>query len=176
VLADSPGAEGQLDVILIGTGSEVSLCLAAYEKLVAEGVKARVVSLPSWELFEHQSQEYKDSVIPESEGAHCRLNRRQSSVGSAMQQHRSDCRHEFFGASAPLKELTKFGFTVEAVVEAAKERLVRLAKSVRQTLVVVDAAAIQVDGKEKGRKLKFVAGRPLIAAKNARRTEGATYE
>src|SRR6185436_5828464 len=52
------------EVILIGTGSEVSLCVEAYEKLTAEGVKARVVSLPSWDLFEKQSREYRDSVLP----------------------------------------------------------------------------------------------------------------
>ena len=61
VLAD---AQGKPDVLLIATGSEVSLCVAAYEKLKAEGIKARVVSMPSWELFEHQDQAYQDSVIP----------------------------------------------------------------------------------------------------------------
>src|SRR5262249_19900301 len=64
VLADAAG--GKPDVILIATGSEVSLCVAAYEKLTADGVKARVVSLPSWELFEQQPKEYRDSVIPPS--------------------------------------------------------------------------------------------------------------
>ena len=62
VLADAP--DGKPDVILIGTGSEVSLCLDAYEKLKAEGIKARVVSMPSWELFDDQPQEYRDQVLP----------------------------------------------------------------------------------------------------------------
>src|SRR5438270_5601168 len=62
VLGDAKG--GAPDVILIGTGSEVSLCVDAYEKLNAEGIKARVVSMPSWELFEHQTEEYRNSVLP----------------------------------------------------------------------------------------------------------------
>ena len=62
VLADAP--QGQPQVILIGTGSEVSLCVEAYEQLAAEGIAARVVSLPSWELFEAQPAEYRDSVLP----------------------------------------------------------------------------------------------------------------
>ena len=62
ILADAPG--GKPDVILIGTGSEVGLCVDAYEQLKAEGIKARVVSMPSWELFEHQTKEYRDSVLP----------------------------------------------------------------------------------------------------------------
>ena len=62
VLADA--ADGKPEVILIGTGSEVSLCVAAYEKLTAEGVKARVVSLPCWELFDAQPAEYRDAVLP----------------------------------------------------------------------------------------------------------------
>src|SRR5579871_4530394 len=62
VLADAAG--GTPDVILIGTGSEVAMCVDAYERLTKEGVRARVVSMPSWELFELQSQEYRDSVLP----------------------------------------------------------------------------------------------------------------
>src|SRR5258705_6671423 len=62
VLADAPG--GKPDVLLLGTGSEVSLCVGAWEALAKDGVKARVVSMPSWELFEHQSQDYRDSVLP----------------------------------------------------------------------------------------------------------------
>jgi transketolase len=56
--------DGKPDVLLLATGSEVALCVAAYEQLKAEGIKARVVSMPSWELFERQSQEYRESVIP----------------------------------------------------------------------------------------------------------------
>ena len=62
VLADA--ADGKPEVILIGTGSEVSLCVAAYEKLAAEGIKARVVSLPCWELFDAQPAEYRNAVLP----------------------------------------------------------------------------------------------------------------
>ena len=62
ILADA--ADGKPEVILMGTGSEVSLCMSAYEQLKAEGVKARVVSMPSWNLFEHQSDDYKAEVLP----------------------------------------------------------------------------------------------------------------
>jgi transketolase len=128
ILADSAGPDGQLDVILIGAGSEVSLCLAAYEKLLAEGVKARVVSLPSWELFEHQSQDYIDKVIPPTVKARVAVEQaarfgwqRYASSTDAIVGMRT------FGASAPLKELTKkFGFTVGAVVETAKKEIARV--------------------------------------------------
>jgi transketolase len=127
-LADSAGPDGQLDVILIGAGSEVSLCVGAYEKLLTEGVKARVVSLPSWELFEHQSQDYKDEVIPPTVKARVAVEQaarfgwqRYASSKDAIIGMRT------FGASAPLKELTKkFGFSVEAVVEAAKKEIARV--------------------------------------------------
>ena len=62
MLADAPG--GQPEVLLIATGSEVSLCVAAHEQLAKEGIRSRVVSMPSWEMFEHQPQEYRDSVLP----------------------------------------------------------------------------------------------------------------
>jgi transketolase len=128
VLADSAGPDGTLDVILIGTGSEVSLCLGAYEKLLSEGLKARVVSLPSWELFEHQSQEYKDSVIPPSVKARVAV---EQAARFGWQRYASSTTAivgmKTFGASAPLKELTKkFGFTVEAVVETAKQEIERV--------------------------------------------------
>ena len=128
ILADAAGPDGQLDVILLGTGSELSLCLGAYEKLVAGGVKARVVSIPSWELFEHQSQEYKDKVIPPTvkarvaveQAARFGWQRYASSTGAIVGM-------KTFGASAPLKELTKkFGFTVDAVVAAAKQEIERV--------------------------------------------------
>ena len=123
VLADPPG--GKPDVLLLATGSEVSLCVEAHEKLKAEGIKARVVSMPSWELFEHQSQEYRDSVLPPSVTA--RVSVEQAStfgwaryVGLTGQAVGMTT----FGASAPLKELVKkFGFTVENVVNAAKSQL-----------------------------------------------------
>lgn len=128
ILADSAGPDGQLDVILIGAGSEVSLCVGAYEKLLVEGIKARVVSLPSWELFEHQSQDYKDEVIPPRVKARVAVEQaarfgwqRYASSTDAIIGMRT------FGASAPLKELTKkFGFSVEAVVDAAKKEIARV--------------------------------------------------
>jgi transketolase len=125
VLADAKG--GKPDVILIGTGSEVSLCVEAYEKLTAEGVKARVVSLPSWELFEQQSKEYRDSVLPPAVTARVCVEmasvfgwERYAGPTGAIIGMRT------FGASAPLKDLLKhFGFTVENVVKAAREQLAK---------------------------------------------------
>jgi transketolase len=122
VLADAPG--GSPEVILIGTGSEVGLCVSAYETLAGEGVRARVVSMPSWELFEHQSQEYKDSVLPPAVRARVSVEQ-----ASTMGWHRYANSHigmTTFGASAPLKELQKkFGFTPEAVVSAARQEIAK---------------------------------------------------
>jgi transketolase len=122
VLASAPG--GAPDVILIGTGSEVSLCVDAYEKLTQEGIKARVVSMPSWELFEHQSQEYQDSVLPP--GVKARVSVEQAStVGWDRYAGRRIGMHTF-GASAPLKALQKkFGFTPDVVIAAAKEEIAK---------------------------------------------------
>jgi len=122
VLASAAG--GVPDVILIGTGSEVSLCVDAYEKLTGEGIKARVVSMPSWELFEHQSQEYQDSVL--LPGVKARVSVEQAStVGWDRYAGRKIGMHTF-GASAPLKELQKkFGFTPDAVIAAAKEEIAK---------------------------------------------------
>lgn len=130
ILADAAGPDGQLDVILIGTGSELSLCLGAYEKLVAGGVKARVVSMPSWELFEHQSQEYKEKVIPPAVSARVAV---EQAARFGWQRYASSTDAivgmKTFGASAPLKELTKkFGFTVDAVVETVKQEIARVKK------------------------------------------------
>src|SRR5690348_15799971 len=111
VLAEPDGGEPQL--ILIGTGSEISLAVEAYEKLRVEGIKARVVSLPSWHLFERQDQSYRDSVLPPSITA--RVSIEEASVfgweryvglkGRIIGMHT-------FGASAPAKDLQKkFGFT-----------------------------------------------------------------
>jgi transketolase len=123
VLADAPG--GKPDVILLATGSEVGLCVSAWEVLGKEGVKARVVSMPSWELFEHQSQAYRDGVLPPSVTARVGVEQ-----ASTFGWHRylglggAAIGMKTFGASAPLKELQKrFGFTVEAVVEAAHKQL-----------------------------------------------------
>jgi transketolase len=123
VLADAPS--GKPDVILIGTGSEVSLCLAAREKLVAEGVGVRVVSMPSWELFEEQDAAYHDSVLPPSvrarvtveEGAKLGWHRYAGDRGVILGMHT-------FGMSAPIKVVAEhFGFTVEGVVTAARQTM-----------------------------------------------------
>jgi transketolase len=122
ILATAPG-DG-LDVILIGTGSEVSLCVDAYEKLREAGIKARVVSMPSWELFEHQSQEYRDTVLPPRVKARVSVEQA-STFGWDRYASRRIGMHTF-GASAPLKELQKkFGFTPDAVIAAAKEEIAK---------------------------------------------------
>ncbi|HMF12662.1 MAG TPA: transketolase C-terminal domain-containing protein, partial [Gemmataceae bacterium] len=123
VLADA--TDGKPDVLLLATGSEVALCLEAYERLKAEGIKARVVSMPSWELFDDQPQEYRDSVLPPEVTARVSVEKA-SKFGWAEYTgaagHRIGMRS--FGASAPLKDLVKkFGFTAEQVVAAAKEQL-----------------------------------------------------
>jgi len=120
ILADAK--DGKPDVILIGTGSEVGLCVEAHEKLTSEGVKSRVVSMPSWELFDHQPQEYRDSVLPPSVKA--RVSVEQSSTFGWDRYASRAIGMKTFGASAPLKELQKkFGFTPEAVISAAKEEI-----------------------------------------------------
>jgi transketolase len=119
VLADAPG--GKPDVILMGTGSELSLCVEAYEKLKSEGINARVVSMPSWELFDKQDSGYKNTVFPANVTARVSVEmaatfgweRYTGSKGRNIGMHR-------FGASAPLKDLLKyFGFTVDKVVQEA---------------------------------------------------------
>jgi transketolase len=126
VLADAAG--GKPDVLLLATGSEVSLCVAAYEQLKAEGIRARVVSMPSWEIFERQSQEYRDSVLPPSVKA--RVAVEQASTWGWAHYVGLDgaiLGMKTFGASAPLKVLQKeFGFTKESVVAAAKEQLAKV--------------------------------------------------
>ena len=123
VLADPP--DGKPDLILLGTGSEVSLCVAAYEQLTAEGIQARVVSMPSWELFELQSPEYRRSVLPDD--VPLRISVEQASTMGWAQYVGTrgvTIGMKTFGASAPLKALQKkFGFTPEAVVSTAKELL-----------------------------------------------------
>jgi transketolase len=123
VMADAPG--GKPDLILIGTGSEVQLCVHAYETLTKEGVKARVVSLPCWELFDEQDEAYRESVLPKAVTARVAVEQASTfgweryigPAGKMIGMHT-------FGASAPLKALlTKFGFTPEKVVEAAREVL-----------------------------------------------------
>jgi transketolase len=129
ILADAH--DRKPSVILIGTGSEVALCAEAYESLTREGIAARVVSMPSWELFEQQDQAYRDSVLPPE--ATARVSVEQASVigwdryvgtnGAKIGMHT-------FGSSAPIKDLLKqFGFTPDKVAAAAKEQI---AKSRRQ--------------------------------------------
>ena len=125
ILADAPA--GQPEVILIGTGSEVALCLEAYEQLSKEGVWARVVSMPSWELFDDQDKSYRDSVLPPSVKARVSVELA-SDFGwtkyTGSEGHNIGI--ETFGASAPLKQLLKkFGFNVENVVAAAKSQIAR---------------------------------------------------
>ena len=123
VMADAK--RGKPAVILVGTGSEVALCAEAYEALKQQGVAARLVSMPSWELFEQQDQTYRDSVLPPAVKA--RVSVEAGSVigwdryvgprGARIGMHT-------FGASAPIKDLMKkFGFTREVVLAAAKQQL-----------------------------------------------------
>ena len=125
VLADSPG--GKVELILIASGSEVSLAVEAHEKLVAQGVHSRVVSIPSWEIFELQTQEYQDSVLPPDVKARVAVEQA-SSFGWERyvgKPGRLNCM-KTFGASAPLKELQrKFGFEPDQIVTAAMELLAR---------------------------------------------------
>jgi transketolase len=123
VLGDSPG--GNPEVILIASGSEVSLAVEAHEKLLAEGIRSRVVSMPSWDIFDHQPQDYRDSVLPPRVKA--RVAVEQASTFGWERYTGLEGRiigMKTFGASAPLKELQKkFGFQPEQVVAAAKEQL-----------------------------------------------------
>ena len=121
VMADA--ADGKPDVILIGCGSEVALCVKAWEQLNASGVKARVVSMPAWALFDHQDQAYRDSVLPPSVGARVTVEEA-SPIGWERYAGRTGVvlGMNTFGMSAPMKVVMEhFGFTVEHVVSAAKE-------------------------------------------------------
>jgi transketolase len=126
VLADAK--DGKPQVILIGTGSELSLCVAAYEQLTAEGIRARVVSMPSTDIFEKQNDAYKKSVLPPEVRA--RVSVEAASVFGwerYVGQDGAIIGMTTFGASAPLKDLMKkFGFTTDHVVQAAREVLARL--------------------------------------------------
>jgi transketolase len=123
ILADAP--DGKPEVILMGTGSEVSLCVGAYEQLKAEGVKARVVSMPSWDIFEHQDEAYRKKVLPPDVKARVAVEQASTfgwaqyvgMTGKIIGMHT-------FGASAPLKELQKkFGFSPDKIMEAARETI-----------------------------------------------------
>jgi len=125
VLVDPP--RGEPEVILMGTGSEVSLCVAAYEELTAEGVRARVVSMPSWELFERQPEPYRESVLPPAITARVAVEQASTFGWAAYVGPLGEViGMRTFGASAPLKALqTKFGFTPERIVAAARDTLAR---------------------------------------------------
>src|SRR4026208_772745 len=125
ILADAPGNNPEL--ILIASGSEVSLAVQAHEQLIAEGIRSRVVSMPSWDLFEHQSQEYRDTVLPPKVAARVAIE--QASTFGWERYIGMNGRvvgMKTFGASAPLKELQKkFGFDPGHVAAVAKELLGR---------------------------------------------------
>ena len=123
VLADPLG--GNPEVIIIASGSELSLAVDAHETLIGEGIRSRVVSMPSWEIFDHESQEYRDSVLPPSVTARVAVEQASTlgweryvgTSGRVIGMHT-------FGASAPLKELQrKFGFEPGQVAVAAREQL-----------------------------------------------------
>jgi transketolase len=118
---------GKPDVILIGTGTEVSLCVEAYEKLNGEGVAARVVSMPSWELFEAQDEAYRESVLPESVTARVSVEAA-SPIGwdRYVGRHGARIAMYSFGSSGPYKDVyKKFGFTPDKIVAAAKDQLAK---------------------------------------------------
>jgi transketolase len=125
VLGDAD--KGQPSIILISTGSEVGMTVEAYERLTSEGVAVRVVSMPSWELFEDQDQAYRDSVLPPSVSARVVVeqagpvgwDRYVGNTGAKVVMNT-------FGASAPIEKLqAKFGFTVDNIVKVAKEQLAK---------------------------------------------------
>ena len=123
VLADA--VEGKVDVILIATGSEVGMTVEAFEKLKAAGIAARVVSMPSWELFEDQDQAYRDSVLPPSVKARVVVEQA-GPVGwdRYVGQTGAKIVMNTFGASAPIEKLqAKFGFTTDNIVKVAKSQL-----------------------------------------------------
>jgi transketolase len=125
VLAEAPG--GNPEVILIASGSEVSLAVDAHEKLVAEGIRSRVVSMPSWEIFDHQTQEYRDSVLPPKVAARVAVEQASTFGWERYAGYAGRIiGMKTFGASAPLKELQrKFGFEPGRIVAVAKELLGR---------------------------------------------------
>ena len=123
VLADARG--GEPEVIIIALGSEVSLAVEAHETLIAEGIRSRVVSMPSWKIFDHQTREYRDSVllpnvsarVAVEQGSTLGWERDVGTAGRVIGMHT-------FGASAPLKELQrKFSVEPAQVAAAAKEQL-----------------------------------------------------
>jgi transketolase len=132
IMADAPG--GVPEIILIASGSEVSLVVAAHEELTSQGIRSRVVSMPSWDIFEHQPQSYRDEVLPPrvaariavEQGSMLGWDRYVGAAGRIVGM-------KTFGASAPLKELQrKFGFEPERVVAIAMELLGRKQREERR--------------------------------------------
>jgi transketolase len=125
VLADAPAENPE--IILIASGSELILAVHAHEKLIAEGIRSRVVSMPSWDIFENQTRKYRNTVLPPEVVA--RIAVEQASTFGWERYVGASGRiigMETFGASAPLKELQKkFGFEPDRVVLLAKELLGR---------------------------------------------------
>jgi transketolase len=128
VLADAPGEDPEL--ILIGSGSELIVAVQAHEQLTTEGIRSRVVSMPSWDIFEHQPQQYREAVLPANVTARIAIEQASTfgweryvgPAGKVIGMHT-------FGASAPLKELQKkFGFEPDAVVNVAKDLLGMVSK------------------------------------------------
>jgi transketolase len=122
VLADPP--EGDPQVIIVASGSEVALAVSAYESLTEEGVRARVVSMPSWELFDRQPASYRDQVLPPAVTARVAVEQASTFGWERYVPNGAIVGMSTFGASAPLKALqTRFGFTPEAVAAKAKEQI-----------------------------------------------------
>jgi transketolase len=121
------GSASEPEVILMATGSEVQLCVSAHELLTSEGIRSRVVSMPSWELFNRQPQDYQDRVLPPSIHARVAV---EAGTGLGWREYvgaegRVVARYDF-GASAPIKDLlTHFGFTAERVAREARSLLKR---------------------------------------------------
>jgi len=128
ILAEAAG--GKPDVLLLATGSEVALCIDAYEQLKGEGIKARVISMPSWEIFEYYCRnhpDYREHVLPAAVSARVAVEQA-STLGWTRYAGETGCviGMETFGASAPLKELQrKFGFTAGRVVAGAREQMLK---------------------------------------------------
>ena len=138
VLADAPDSNPEL--IFIATGSEVSLAVGAHETLLAEGVASRVVSMPSWDIFENQTQEYRDSVLPPEVKVRVAVEQA-STFGWERYVGTEGCviGMKTFGASAPLKELRKkFGFAPEKLVAAAKKLLSRNVRSMNESMELME--------------------------------------
>ncbi|HET7060828.1 MAG TPA: transketolase [Nitrosospira sp.] len=132
ILADAP--DGKPDVLLLSTGSEVSLCVTAYDQLKSEGIKARVISMPSWALFEEQSQEYREEVLPPHVLARVAVEEA-SSFGWERYTGMEGCiiGIDRFGLSAPGKVVAQhFGFEPQHIVAAAKEQIARHASNSHQ--------------------------------------------